>query len=92
MLMDRDGNLSCAKKFSEKTEEVDMIKCPNCKDGYLVKKQASKGKNKGGYFFGCNAYPRCKTIYSISDELCQKCGSPLLKNGDKMLCSNKNCK
>ena len=92
MLMDRDGNLSCAKKCSEKTEEVDMIKCPNCKDGYLVKKQASKGKNKGGYFYGCNAYPRCKTIYSISDELCQKCGSPLLKNGDKMLCSNKNCK
>lgn len=33
--------------------------CPQC-DVKLVKRESSKGKSAGGYFWGCVNYPRCK--------------------------------
>jgi DNA-binding helix-hairpin-helix protein with protein kinase domain len=33
--------------------------CPSC-GGRMVRRQARRGRNAGGYFFGCAAYPRCR--------------------------------
>lgn len=62
---------SCRKNFKEgedkkplKPEEKPKsdYKCPNCKDGYLVKRPGKKGD-----FFGCNNFPKCKTIKNSKD-------------------------
>lgn len=36
------------------------IKCPNCKDGYLVERDGKFGK-----FYGCSNYPRCTYTHDI---------------------------
>ncbi len=52
---DKDGKPDYeAKKNSKPTSEH---KCPNCDKGYLVKRNGQKGA-----FWGCNNYPKCKTI------------------------------
>lgn len=33
--------------------------CPSC-GGRMVRRQARRGRNAGGYFYGCAAYPRCR--------------------------------
>ncbi|MDE7106329.1 MAG: topoisomerase DNA-binding C4 zinc finger domain-containing protein [Anaeroplasmataceae bacterium] len=38
--------------------------CPKCGKGNMVKRVASKGKNKGNIFYGCSNFPRCKNIMS----------------------------
>lgn len=57
---------SCRTNFKEGTDQKPLkpvakatsdFKCPNCKDGHLV---ARNGKN--GIFFGCNQFPKCKTM------------------------------
>lgn len=90
MLKNKDGQLYCSSKCDE-VEETSPLKCPNCKNGYLIKRIAARGKNKGSYFYGCSSYPKCKTIYTITSEECPKCGSPLLDNAGSKLCSNPKC-
>jgi DNA-binding helix-hairpin-helix protein with protein kinase domain len=38
--------------------------CPTC-GGRMVKRLAKKGRNAGGHFMGCAAYPRCRGTRSI---------------------------
>ncbi|MBI5615117.1 MAG: topoisomerase DNA-binding C4 zinc finger domain-containing protein [Gammaproteobacteria bacterium] len=38
--------------------------CPNC-SARMVKRTARRGRNKGGTFWGCTTYPRCKGTRSI---------------------------
>ena len=38
--------------------------CPSC-GGRMVRRQARRGRNAGGYFYGCAAYPRCRGTRSI---------------------------
>lgn len=72
MLKDKDGNLYCSKKCDEVKEEVDITNapiCPKCQKGHLIKKQATRGKNVGNYFYACDKYPRCKNIVSEEEYL-----------------------
>ena len=87
MLVDKDGNKYCSNKCY-----TNKIKCPTCNVGYLVERKASRGKNKGNVFYGCSNYPKCKAIYTITDNLCSECNKPMLKFEDKMVCSNTECK
>jgi DNA topoisomerase-3 len=67
--------------------------CPVCAKGFLRKR---KGTN--GYFWGCNAYPDCKTTYpdkggkpdmttkappKVSDHACPDCGKGLIRRKGK---------
>ncbi len=38
--------------------------CPKC-GSPMIKKRATRGINKGGYFFGCTNYPNCRGIIGI---------------------------
>lgn len=40
------------------------VSCPTC-GGRMVRRQARRGYNAGGYFYGCAAYPRCRGTRSI---------------------------
>ena len=68
MLKDKDNNLYCSNHCDEKKEvaQTNDVMCPVCNKGHLVKRVASKGKNKGNIFYGCSNFPRCKNI--ISEE------------------------
>ncbi len=67
MLEDKNGNLYCSKHCEEAVEEENTILCPVCKKGHMVKRTATKGKNKGNVFYGCSNFPRCKNIMSEED-------------------------
>ncbi len=40
--------------------------CPGC-GGSMVIRQASRGMNEGGHFYGCENFPRCRRVVSLSD-------------------------
>ncbi|MBN2423228.1 DNA topoisomerase I [Candidatus Woesearchaeota archaeon] len=74
--------------------------CVNCKKGKLVVKHSRKTKQR---FIACDAYPKCKTIFSIpehgkikpTDKKCEKCGFPLIQIINKkkqVVCFNPKCK
>ena len=89
MLKDSSGRLYCSEHCNEKKEN--NIICPKCGNGHIVKKVATKGKNKGKEFYACSNYPTCKTIFNdeVTDKLCDNCGSVILKNSDgKLYCAN----
>ena len=66
MLKDKDGNLYCYRKCDEvKIESQNTVICPKCNVGHMVLRTASKGKNKGNTFYGCDNYPKCKNAISI---------------------------
>lgn len=67
MLEDKEGHLYCSKQCDKKVEADESILCPVCKKGHMVKRVASKGKNKGNIFYGCSNFPRCKNIMSEED-------------------------
>ncbi len=71
MLKDENGNLYCSNKCNEKEKEEAnnelIVNCPECGKGHLIKRVASKGKNKGNIFFGCSNYPKCKKIISLEE-------------------------
>ena len=52
-------------------------KCPKC-GSPLVKRYSPKTKS---YFIGCSAYPKCKYIENVQEDLgtCPLCGRPLVK-------------
>jgi len=83
-------------------EDLIVGKCPaeNC-DGELIVRIARKTKKR---FIGCNAYPECKTTFSLPQkgllvttrEKCKHCGYPIvkiIKKGRKPwnLCINQDC-
>lgn len=89
-------NDKCKKRFS--IVESSGVKCPECekagRDGELVKRKSRYGK----FFWGCSKYPDCTFALwaEPNGEKCPECGSLLvkkyLKRGNKIACSNKNCK
>jgi DNA topoisomerase-1 len=56
---------SNGKIITKQKQEVSKHSCPNCKSGKLVKRTRKSDSNQ---FFGCNAYPKCKTAMSIDDN------------------------
>ena len=91
MLKDKNNKLYCSKKCDQEPEVI----CPVCKKGHFVKRMATKGKNKGNYFYACSNSFQCKTIFNDipTDNLCPKCNSMMLKDKyGKLYCSNNNCK
>ncbi|MEI7475001.1 MAG: type I DNA topoisomerase [bacterium] len=79
------------KSFTQKTG----VTCPaqDCK-GELVQRKSRYGK----VFYGCNQYPTCTFALwnEPAGENCPECSQPLvkkfLKKGNKIACSNKECK
>jgi len=91
-----EGHLTL--KAQEK-EEARIMGCPVCKKGFLVVRRSKIGKQ----FLACDAYPECKTTFSIpqyglikkADKQCE-CGFPrllLIKKGRRPweFCFNPNC-
>lgn len=73
------------------------VRCPKCGVGTFIKRMASKGRNKGNYFYACSNYPTCKNIIpdSPTNDVCPNCGSMMLKKTDGSLycindCANKD--
>lgn len=60
MLKDKDNNIYCSNDCQKPVEKE--ITCPLCLKGKMVKRVASKGKNKGNIFYGCSNFPKCKNI------------------------------
>jgi len=89
-------NDKCKKRFP--IVESSGVKCPECekagRDGELVKRKSRYGT----FFWGCSKYPNCSFVLwaEPTGEKCPDCGSLLvkkfLKRGNKIACSNKNCK
>ena len=52
-----------AKIEDEKTEEAIPL-CPKC-GSPMVKRVAKQGENKGGMFWGCPNYPRCRGVRQV---------------------------
>ena len=71
-------------------DQEEGIKCPVCLRGHIVQRV-----NKGKYFYACNNFPKCKTIFPfkpVENEFCEICGSVMLASPNGLVCSNKNCK
>ena len=62
LLKNDQGELYCSKHCEEQEKIDSHILCPACKKGHMLKRTASKGKNKGNVFYGCSNFPRCKNI------------------------------
>ena len=88
MLKSDDGTLYCSEKCSEPKDDYVPIECPKCKKGHIVKKQASRGKNAGNYFYACDNYPKCKNILSGKpiNEVCPECNSYLMETENGKQC------
>ncbi|MFH1308302.1 MAG: DNA topoisomerase I [archaeon] len=82
-------------------EQNTLVLCPVCKKGHLAITFSKKTKR---HFIACNAYPECKTTFSLppgglvkkTDKVCDKCGFPLLIRLMKgrrpwIFCFNPNC-
>lgn len=80
--------------IEEQREESSMNACPVCKKGRL---RVMFGKKYSRYFVSCDAYPTCKTIYSLPPrglikpardkegtlEICTACSFPLVVSFQK---------
>ncbi|MCT4585124.1 MAG: type I DNA topoisomerase [Peptostreptococcaceae bacterium] len=70
------------------------VSCPICEDGDVIARRSKKGR----LFYGCSEFPKCKFISwgKPTGEKCPDCSSFLveknLKKGNKIVCSNKECK
>lgn len=93
MLKNEEG-LYCMANCDKEEELYESVLCPNCKKGHLVRKMAQKGKNKGNYFYACDNFPRCRTIYNEkpTNNVCEVCGSIMFEVDGKLMCLNKDCK
>ncbi|MFH1500862.1 MAG: DNA topoisomerase I [archaeon] len=82
-------------------KENTLCPCPVCKKGSLAITYSRKTKRN---FIACNAYPDCKTTFSLppggmikkTDKNCEKCGFPLLMRLMKgrrpwIFCFNPDC-
>jgi DNA topoisomerase I len=82
------------KVYEQEREANTMTECPVCKKGKL---RVMYGKRYNRFFVSCDAYPKCKTIYSLPPkglmkptrnkdgeiELCQECSFPLVSSFQK---------
>jgi DNA topoisomerase-1 len=67
----------------QERERNTLTTCPVCKKGSLVITYSKKNRKQ---FVACNAYPNCKTTFSLppnalikkSDKNCEKCNYPML--------------
>jgi len=89
------------KQREQEKEENKLHPCPKCKKGDLAITYSRKTRR---HFVACNAYPDCKTTFSLppnalikkTEKLCEKCGFPMLmsiKKGKKpwFFCFNPEC-
>lgn len=89
------------KQRKRQKEENKLTKCPKCNYGDLAITYSPKNRR---FFIACNAYPNCKTTYSLPPKGtikkvgkdCEKCGFPLLmalSSGKKpwIFCFNTEC-
>ncbi|HUS51582.1 MAG TPA: DNA topoisomerase I [Candidatus Paceibacterota bacterium] len=76
--------LSANVQFREQQKEENKIHpCPVCQKGNLAITYSKKTKR---HFIACDAYPDCKTTYSLppngtikkTTKICDKCGFPML--------------
>lgn len=74
----------CKYIKQDEKEELIICDCPNC-DGKIIEKRSRRGK----IFYGCNAYPKCKTAYwdKPTGEICPSCKGMLIEKKDKIKCS-----
>jgi len=91
------------KELIEKQKkENTLVLCPKCKKGSLAITYSKKNRRQ---FIACNAYPECKTTYSLpphgiikkTGKACEACGFPMLmalRKGKKpwFFCFNSECK
>jgi len=72
----------------------DMITCPSCKKGHLIKRQSRFGKT----FYACDNYPTCK--YAVNDkpvnQACPDCHWPITverktSTAFRIICPKKGC-
>jgi len=89
------------KVREKQKEENKLITCPKCHKGELSITYSPKNRK---FFIACNAYPNCKTTYSLPPrgkikkygKSCEKCNFPLLmalSAGKKpwIFCFNDSC-
>lgn len=82
-------------------KENELILCPKCKKGMLAITYSPRFRS---FFVACNAYPKCKTTYSLpskgtikkTDRVCESCGFPMMMRVMKgrkpwIFCFNKEC-
>jgi len=89
------------REAQRKQNEITL--CPVCKKGKLAITYSKKNRK---YFIACNAYPKCKTTFSLPpygtikkltpEKICEECGFPLLmsiRKGKKpwIFCFNPEC-
>ncbi len=85
----------------EQKRENTLNKCPVCEKGNLAITYSRKTKR---HFIACNAYPDCKTTYSLppngtikkTDKVCEACGFPMLmclkaRRKPWFFCFNREC-
>ncbi|MCL2621458.1 MAG: type I DNA topoisomerase [Firmicutes bacterium] len=76
-----------------KSADKPICDCPKCTVGKVNKRKSKKGM----IFYGCDKYPNCDFVSwdEPTGEKCAKCNSHMVikrnKDGDKILCSNKEC-
>jgi len=82
--------------------ENTLIQCPKCKKGNLAITYSKKNRR---FFVACDAYPECKTTFSLppngiikkTEKICEECGFPILIRLSKgkrpwEFCFNPECK
>jgi DNA topoisomerase-1 len=85
-----------------RNKESFIGKCPNCKEGNLRVIFSKKTKKR---FIACDAYPKCKTTFSLpqkglvksAEKQCPECGYPMVMVITKgrrpwVFCINPDCK
>jgi len=89
------------KLQEEQKIENTLNECPKCHKGHLAITYSKQFRRN---FIACNAYPECKTTYSLppngaikkTDKVCESCGFPklmTLRAGKRpwLFCFNKDC-
>jgi len=92
-----------AQEIQRKKEKQEnkLCLCPVCKKGHLAITYSPKNRK---FFVACDAYPECKTTYSLppygiikkTDKVCEHCGFPMLMSLRKgkapwFFCFNDKC-
>jgi len=89
--------------WKQQNTDNEIGECPSCHKGKLTIKFSPKNKK---HFVACNAYPDCKTTFSLppfgmikklgENKICEQCKFPLLMclrkgKGPWIFCFNPNC-